>query len=660
MSVTWDLVSDDIEDRLGTIGIRGKKRSGVQLSTSLFRVFGDPKLQDAYDQYDITLDDNKYHCTCQDHGYGQYRKFCSHIAYVVMARRGVVPWVESRPESDGPHKSDFQNLPDAPLPLFVDQGQEWTEGVREAMDQHFGDDPPLPSWVKFIRPHQWDAYTEILSQLDSGKKVIFLSAPTGSGKTLIGEMVRRSMRGKSAYVCTTKTLQNQIERDFPYVGVIKGRGNYPTLNHPEVQWLACDLCEKSKADDDCRYCSDTDRCPYQVARNTADTAPLAVANTAYLLSEGNSRSSILRGRDLIIVDEADTVEDELMRHIEIGFSPRLMKSLSIKPPEKKTVTESWQQWVDEVGMPALSRGIRRLSGNTDPKAVRERRHLSRLQDQMKGLRFGDDWVYTGYEAGWVKFKPVKVTEQAPEYLWWLGKQWLLMSATIISAQQMAEDLGVDDDEWAFVEVPSTFPVENRPLYVEPVANITAKTKETAWPAALERVQQIASWHDKERILVHTVSYDYAAYLAKGLGSRAITYRSAKEREGALADFLASPNGVLLAPSFERGIDLPYDDCRVIIVAKVPYPSLADKQIKKRLYSRGGQGWYSMQTIRALIQMTGRAMRHEDDAAETYIIDRQFIDNIWRKKKHMIPPWWADALVMSGSPNLAAIRRGEVD
>lgn len=660
MSVGWTPVATDIEERLGTLGKRAKKRTGIQVTPNKFKVFGDPKLSDAYDLYEVELEGREYHCSCQDHGYGQYRKMCSHIAYVAMARKGVVEWgvTPDEPEASDPPQSVFQNLPEAPLPLFVDQGQEWTEGVREALDAFFGDNPPLPEWVKFIRPHQWDAFCDALVHFDSGKKVVFLSAPTGSGKTLLGEMIRRAFEGQAMYVCTTKTLQNQVEKDYTYASVIKGRSNYPTLDNPNQNWLACDLCEQKLRDDPCRYCSDTDACPYKVARGNAIANRIAVANTAYLLAEGNGMRSKFAGRELVIVDEADALEDELMRHIEIGLSPRLMKQLKIGPPEKKTVADTWQPWVEETAIPALQRALRMIGSSRDPKDVRQRTRLERLVGRMKDTHLDEDWVYTGYENNWVTFKPIKVTDQADPYLWHLGKKWLLMSATIISAQQMAEDLGLNDDEWAVVDVPSTFPVENRPIYVEPVANVTAKTKDTAWPAALKRIQQISDWHD-ERILVHTVSYAYASFLHEGLGPRALTYRSSKEREDALEKFLASPNGILLAPSFERGIDLPYDACRVVVVAKVPFPNLGDKQVNKRLYSKGGKGWYSMMTIRSLIQMTGRAMRHEDDSAECYIIDKQFVENVWKKNRHIIPDWWKDALVMSGSPNLAAVRRGEV-
>lgn len=525
--------------------------------------------------------------------------------------------------------------------------------------------PPLPDWVKLIRPHQWDAYCEILYHLDAGVKVVFLSAPTGSGKTLIGEMVRRSYGKKAMYTCTTKTLQNQVERDFPYAKVIKGRANYPTLNFPDNEWFACDLCEKKRFDDDCFYCDDTEACPYQIARYAAMNADVAVANVAYMLAEGNGYVSWVRGRadkgGLTIIDEADALEDELMRHVEISLSPRLMKQLAIKPPDKKTVVESWQTWVERVCLPALRSKIKTIYGN-EAKDIRFRSRLSKLVNQLDGITFGEDWVYTGYDQGYVTFKPVKVTKQAPEVLWHLGKQFLLMSATIISAQQMAEDLGLEDDEWVTVDVPSVFPVENRPIYIEPVANMTAKTKETAWPRATKRVEEIAFWHD-ERILVHTVSYALATQMADNLGPRAITYRSAKEREPALAKFRSSTNGILLAPSFERGVDLPYDECRVVVVAKIPFPYLGDKQINKRLYSKGGRGWYAMTTVRSLVQMTGRAMRHEDDTCEIYVIDAQFVENIWKKSKHLLPEWWKTAIHgyprLTPSPNLAAIRGGQM-
>ncbi len=321
-------------------------------------------------------------------------------------------------------------------------------------------------------------------------------------------MVRRSFDKKAIYTCTTKTLQNQFEEDFTYANVIKGRNNYKTLNFPKTEWIACDLCEATSQIKQCRYCDLVENCPYNVAKQAAIKSRLAVANVSYLLHEGNSEFTSFAGRDLVIVDEADALEDELMRYVEISISPRMQKVLGLRPPEKKTVLASWQQWVMDEARPKVSAKLESLKYASDPKDVRLKNTLSRLDKKLEGLVFDDNWVYTGYETGFITFKPVIVDQAAREVLWNLGSQWLLMSATIISAQQMAEDLGLQDDEWALVEVESTFPADNRPIYVEPVANMTAKTKETAWPAAFKRIEEIAAWHD-ERILVHTVSYQLA-------------------------------------------------------------------------------------------------------------------------------------------------------
>ena len=46
----------------------------------------------------------------------------------------------------------------------------------------------LPSWVKEIRPLQGSATDQIVDAFNTGSKVVMLDAPTGSGKTLIGDL----------------------------------------------------------------------------------------------------------------------------------------------------------------------------------------------------------------------------------------------------------------------------------------------------------------------------------------------------------------------------------------------------------------------------------------------------------------------------------------
>src|SRR3954469_13833711 len=94
---------------------------------------------------------------------------------------------------------------------------------------------PLPSWANVLRPAQRQAIDQVMASFSLGNQVVLLDAPTGSGKTLIAEMVRRAKGVRySTYVAHSKSLQDQFLRDFKYARVLKGRTNYPTLNRRDL------------------------------------------------------------------------------------------------------------------------------------------------------------------------------------------------------------------------------------------------------------------------------------------------------------------------------------------------------------------------------------------------------------------------------------------
>ena len=262
---------------------------------------------------------------------------------------------------------------------------------------------------------------------------------------------------------------------------------------------------------------------------------------------------------------------------------------------------------------------------------------------------------TGYEKkeekyATVTFKPVEVAALAQQFLWKHGQRFLIMSASFVGAEETARELGLDDGEWTVITMPSTFPVLSRPIIPVDVARVTAKTKDESYPLIARSIARILERHPDERILIHTVSYDLGKQMVEHLShtshrSRLVTYNSAVEREDALKRYLDNPSGVLLAPSFDRGVDLPKDDCRVIIVPKVPYGNLGDKQISTRAFGTGRAGkiWYKRRAIQTLCQMTGRGMRSADDSCTTYILDSEF-SKLFQENRRMFPKWWAEAIV----------------
>lgn len=530
--------------------------------------------------------------------------------------------------------------------------------------------PPPPIWATRIRPQQTHAVQAIMDAYADGAKVVLLDGPPGSGKTLIADMVIRQLRARSAlYICTTRTLQDQVTADFPHARVLKGRANYQTLTGNVDSWgrpagalsltneITCADCTARTPDDNCRWCNPTWQCPYRQAKQQAISANFAVLNTAYALVDWNLGSRSFSGRELVVVDECDLMEDELVGHVELHIPRGLMRQLRLLPPEKRTVEATWLPWVTNQAIPKVARAINSLPPRRQapPKELRDRRRLEELLARLHLLERElpqGGWVYDGYTEGDVRFRPVYSAPWGSRLLWPHGQRWLLMSGSIVSAESLVAELGLEAD-WRLVSLPSTFPAHHRPVYALPAANMTRKNQEDAWPKMVDAVLAVLGRHPGERVLVHTVSYDLARHLMKTIprrarangqrGRRFYTYSRASERGAALAAYKLHDAAVLFAPSLDRGVDLPGDLCRVQVVTKVPWPNLGDKRVAARTYSQGGQAWYAVAAVRTLMQMTGRGIRSEDDQAITYVLDAQFSKSLWRKHRRLFPSWWRDGL-----------------
>jgi ATP-dependent DNA helicase DinG len=80
---------------------------------------------------------------------------------------------------------------------------------------------PFPT----MRERQSYVLNEIANALASGYKYILSEAPTGFGKSPVAIAVGRTLG--TSYICTsTKDLQTQYTRDFPFVKLAKGKNNF--------------------------------------------------------------------------------------------------------------------------------------------------------------------------------------------------------------------------------------------------------------------------------------------------------------------------------------------------------------------------------------------------------------------------------------------------
>lgn len=516
-------------------------------------------------------------------------------------------------------------------------------------DPRFGADVlPWPEWVTGFRDLQSNAMALVLDAYDRGADVVMLDAPTGTGKTLLAEMIRRAGGFRNAlYVCNTIGLQDQFLADFPYAQLIKGRSNYRPLSGPAEATCAdctgqeCDWCETPSGDV---------ACPYKIARQRALSSALSVTNTAYFIAEANHVGGF-SGRDLVIADESDTLEGILTGYIEFRVPAKWLARLGLDEPKKGSHGTTVVRWVTETLIPAITN--HKVRGNELERAAEEREKQGLLTSCTRFIASDiDEWVRDN-DAGPVVYRPISCAAWGPELLWKHGAKWLCMSGSIISTREQVRSLGAMGLQVETVEVPMTFPVENRPIYVAPVADMSMKTQEEDLPKMITAIENIVANHPGDRVLVHCVSYRLADVLHRklSLSERAevrarpmFTYHNSRERDYAFDRYKAVDGAVLFAPSMDRGFDFAGDLARVVIIAKVPFMSLGDKQVSRRMRAPGGEEWYAVQAVRTILQMTGRGVRSAEDSCATYILDKQFATNLYAKNMSLFPRWWRDGIV----------------
>lgn len=533
----------------------------------------------------------------------------------------------------------------------------YRSGLRET-DGGMIVDSSWPSHVKEFRQHQVDACEQIVARFNEGCDVVLLDAPVGSGKTIIAEMVRRELGiRKSSYVCSGKELQDQFLREFDYARVLKGRANYPTHNRPD--YTAADCLGKT-----CNWCEPRNECGYLVAKREAIKGDVAVLNTSYLLSfPGN-----LFFRDLMVVDEADLIESAMLSHYEFGLSAAKLALLDLQAPKKGVHQGTIVKWLEEVRdasreAAAVAADRLEISNGEDVEAVKDLNYwtdvVAKCELVIDQWPRGLPWVreYEYMKEGNFKLKPVEMSEQGAGLLWDRGRdsetgrpksKWLCMSGTIIDAGMRAQSWGLEKSglTWDVVSVPMLWDKKYRPIMVNTVANMKRAEIEKSFPVVMAEMVKICKRHQGENILVHSVSYplmrNIVAWLRREGFKDVISYEGARDRALALQRFKGQ-GGIMVAPSMDRGVDLPGDMCGVQIVAKVPYPSLGDPQIRERMELEGGARWYAMQTAATLMQMSGRGVRFDGDKCALYVLDSGF-DNWWRQWYGLLPRWWRDGII----------------
>ncbi len=563
--------------------------------------------------------------------------------------------------------------------------------------------------LDYIRPNQDKVLDELDQALKSDYKFIFLEAPTGFGKSAVAVTLARLLG--SSHICTsTKDLQTQYNRDFPYLCEVKGRNNFPCIVKEDMGIKeSCEYGPCLKDDDfDCIYktrMSDYDvksegtiyenleinkyalkkyydkakehsqlvriewrPCEYYHQKWISIKSSHTIYNYKYFLSDLFYSSGVNK-RKLLILDEAHTLESEVSSFKNIIFSKESLIRFFPKidlPDSKHTDVETWidfctglkdqfTRYVEKAANILGSGGNRQ-----DDIYVSEKNLIDAINYEKNLLTFLQDlrinkenWLVTNItkneidnKLARIKLEPLVVSSYFTD-IFDKGSVSLLMSATILSKENLCKAVGLKNEDVKFIRVEnSDFPVKNRPIYLMNVAWLNARTMSESLPNIVKVLDNLLFVHKNDKGIIHTTSYSQVQFIKNNLSkanlSRLIETNPKFDRNEMILKHTQSEKPtVLISPSMFLGVDLKDDLSRFQIIVKVPYPDLTDKKVS--VLKQRNPKWYEWNTILRLIQAYGRSVRNADDYANTYILDSS-VSFLLKNGKEMIPKWFSEAII----------------
>jgi ATP-dependent DNA helicase DinG len=499
---------------------------------------------------------------------------------------------------------------------------------------------PLASW----REAQKEALDFIVECFDAYDD-IFVEAPTGIGKSAVAIAIGRwrSDRNESTFIGTaTVALENQYMGDFARIG-LKQLHSKSWYRCPE-----CDFCDLGSAQikvtngtrKRCTECN----CTYEIAKSAFFESKGSISNYAFLLANARFVKSFVP-RELAVFDEAHLLHETISSAYEIQILSRDVEYFPDEGGELEWIQYHYSDW--------LGKQIRELDEEfqdlslTDPhdpdlnrlfkkleSAQRKYQNLEKfLQDDPK------DWVFDLQEDR-LKILPIWGKKLAQELLPRIARKRIYLSATLPAPKLQARYLGIDPLHAAFLCLGSPFPVENRLIYICPIICWDYKNPEPAIAMLCRIIERILKRFPLDRGLIHVSSYYQARQIVECCRNpRLITHENARHKETQLDAMFARPGSVLVSPSSHEGLDLYGDRSRFQIIAKLPFASLGDKRVKRRM--RNDNAWYTLHTAQKLIQAAGRSIRSDTDYATTYILDAAFTEFKKRADK-FFPQYFKDS------------------
>jgi len=498
----------------------------------------------------------------------------------------------------------------------------------------------------------------VMAYIDEKKEYVVLSAPTGTGKSIVAVIVAECIAkltdvpSASSYILmSTNTLTKQYRESFSKYGnafvTVKGANNYgcavlqDTAEHciykelSGVNKLKCNACE------------------FKELKERKYKASHFITNYSYYFISAMYNQQF-QHRQIAVFDEAHLINDTFSNHMALKLTMSNLKFWKSRMNTFQTMGfDEFAPRIDKFSAALQTGRVTMSNYGTYIEAMKQlcEEIIEEYEAQASNYFAANNMTaYTSYAKIIKMFKSIsnnifEVQTQKNEYAIdiqdngliitpiFVGSMFkrlrttdysLFMSATI-DASFISQTLRIPRSDIKFIKSPPVFKQEsksvtflkhgsynyknlNNPAFVNSVGNIVA---------------DIVKEHSDTNGIILTSSFKLTEQVSNIIRKRKVGNLVEHERGNLLADSVYDhkTNGkpsVLISPSLFEGIDLPDDESRFQILTKAPYPSLGDKRI--RYIFDNYPDIYEIITIYKIIQGLGRSTRNNKDYSMSYALD----------------------------------------
>lgn len=486
-----------------------------------------------------------------------------------------------------------------------------------------------------------------------------LECPTGMGKSAIAKTIACSM---PSYILTaTKQLQNQYMADYhSKIRSIKGKSNY---NCKLDEAYTCDSGLCSGNSPVMMDCVKNRICTYFNKKRNAMWSYSTLTSYQFFLSS-ISKAKAWNVRNMIIVDECHLLEQQLIQSFGFKINPKeLREKYDLKEfcdfkdflrlivtPSESGFEKNKELFDFLFNLLKIKRdriilessktfGINKINNLTDEEKEslletnKDFYNIDMLCGKLNLFNESsdkDEWIIEPEDGG-LTFKPINVGKLFAKYVKNKGKKVLFMSATILDINGFCQEFDLPRKKVGVIRLDSTFDPKKSPIIFDPVGYMNYDKIESTTPKIINKIKEILENHKDEKGIIHTNNYKITQRIVESLNNKRLLMRQENETNEELVDRHVKSKlpTVLISPSLNTGTDLKDNLSRFQVIIKLPFQSIADQRIAKKM--KLNFNWYVAEMFRSLVQACGRSTRSENDFSVTYILDSSFHKWIFKYK-----------------------------